>query len=59
MLTNFVHFNYTDITRNLPKRECLLTRRLFTSLELNSRYSILLGFIDNLFNVIHANTSLI
>ena len=31
----------------------------FILLGLNSRYSVLLGLTDNLFNVIHENTSLI
>ena len=34
-------------------------RLLLVLLGLNSRYSVLLGLIDNLFDVIHTNTSLI
>ena len=40
----------------LEPRLIILTRK-FTLLEINRRYSVLLGLTDNLFDVIHENTS--
>ena len=56
--------NYTKIFAK-SQGEIILESRLtvftggFILLGLNSRYSVLLGLTDNLFDVIHENTSLL